>query len=493
MLKLMDKHTVIRLKREGHSDRQVAKMTNMDRRTVGKYWKEYLDKQEEIEVATVDVSLLQEELLDEPEYDSSNRKAVKYTKEIDECIDAIIKFEETKDKVLGNHKLGLTAKKIHTLVVEAGHDIGISTVALHLKNKRDKAKECFIRQQYDYGNRLEYDFGELELEISGKVGRYYLAVFSSPASGFRWAYLYKNQKQGVFIESHVRLFKMLGGIYLEVVYDNMRNVVTKFIGRNEKELNPELLKMSNYYGYRINVTNCFKGNEKGHVEESVKTVRNDVFSTRYKFDSYEQACDYLEKGLLTLNEKSEINEEKKYLMKAKPPLALGKRTEQKVNTYSFIQVDKNFYSVPDYLVGKTVTVRNYVDIVRIYASDSFVCEHNKKSGVNELSVDIMHYLKTLSKKPGAIRNSSALKSIPKLKNIFDNHFAEKPRIFIEILTENKDKNIEEIYEILMANAKFKKDVIPIDIVTAEGTIEIATKGFLNYYSQLSIGGATDGN
>jgi hypothetical protein len=37
---------------------------------------------------------------------------------------------------------------------------------------------------------------------------------------------------------------MVGGVYGEVVYDNMRNVATKFIGRNEKELNPDLLKMS---------------------------------------------------------------------------------------------------------------------------------------------------------------------------------------------------------------------------------------------------------
>jgi hypothetical protein len=29
---------------------------------------------------------------------------------------------------------------------------------------------------------------------------------------------------------------MIGGVYVKVVYDNMKNVVKKFIGRTEKEL-----------------------------------------------------------------------------------------------------------------------------------------------------------------------------------------------------------------------------------------------------------------
>lgn len=63
---------------------------------------------------------------------------------------------------------------------------------------------------------------------------------------------------------------MIGGMYKEIVYDNMRNVVTRFIGRNEKEINPNLSNFANYYGFTVNVTNCFSGNEKGHVEGSVR-------------------------------------------------------------------------------------------------------------------------------------------------------------------------------------------------------------------------------
>ena len=62
----------------------------------------------------------------------------------------------------------------------------------------------------------------------------------------------------------------------------MKNVVSKSTLEKrerakpgfEKELNPDLIKMAMYYGFTVNVTNCFKGNEKGHVENRVKVLRN---------------------------------------------------------------------------------------------------------------------------------------------------------------------------------------------------------------------------
>ena len=99
---------------------------------------------------------------------------------------------------------------------------------------------------------------------------------------------------------------MMGGAYKEVLYDSMRNEVSKFNRRNEKELDPNLLILTNYYGFRMNVTNYFSGNEKGHDEESVKIIRNAVFAEKYIFDSFEEAEQYLENRLIELNENSGI-------------------------------------------------------------------------------------------------------------------------------------------------------------------------------------------
>lgn len=489
MKKLMDKSTIITLKQKGNSSRAVAKALGINRKTVARYWNEFCEQIAEIDEADEEgKSLIQEKIFSEPKYNSSNRKKHKYTDEIDAYVDKILGFEDTKVKDLGRHKQDLTIKQIHELVIEQGFEISKSTISNYVKKKRDKAKECFIKQDYNYGDRLEYDFGEVKLLINGKTTKYHLAVLSSPASNFRWAYLYKNQRNEVFMDSHVKFFKMVGGVYKEVVYDNMRNVVAKFIGRSEKELNPKLLMLAGYYGFDINVTNCFKGNEKGHVEGSVKIIRKEAFAKEYIFESYEAAQLHLEKTLLKLNEGSEIEKEKSELKKMTAPLELGKVTEQKVNSYSLIQVDKCQYSVPDYLTLRKVTVRTYQDRIKVYSNEELVCTHKKKDGANEVTIDINHYLPSLAKKPGAIRNSVALKSEPLLKSIFDTHFSKEPKKFIELLIENKDKSTDEILEALKVYATFKGSSNPVEIYPHKSSIELKTKKMIGAYKKLKTGG-----
>ena len=163
------------------------------------------------------------------------------------------------------------------------------------------------------------------------------------------------------MDAHVKFFEMIGGVYREVVYDNMRNVVTRFIGKNEKLLNEDLLKMSIYYGFNINVTNCFKGNEKGSVENSVKFIRNKAYAKKYKFSSFNEAKLHLENILGDINKNCDIELEKKLLLRYKPKLEIGFMTAHRVDKYSFIRVDNNFYSVPEFLCGRTVNVKKYID------------------------------------------------------------------------------------------------------------------------------------
>jgi transposase len=261
---IMDKYAIIKLKKQGHSNRSVSTIIGINRKTVAKYWNEYNAQTEMLYSKEIDLKAAQEAIIEAPRYDSSSRSSRKYSEEMDKKLDEILLQEEKKNMILGSHKQNLTRKQIHRMLIEDGFDISYSRIAVIINQKLNKTKECFIKQRYEYGDRIEYDFGEVKLIINGKKNTCHMAVLSSPAANFRWAFLYKNQKKSVFMDSHVKYFELIGGVYKEVVYDNMKNVVTKFIGRNEKELNEDLIKMSIYYGFDINVTNCYSGNEKGN-------------------------------------------------------------------------------------------------------------------------------------------------------------------------------------------------------------------------------------
>lgn len=449
----MDISAMLKLKEKGMSNRAIAKTLGVDKKTVNKYWNQYKLNFEKLEIAnnSTEVIEIQEDIVSKPKYNSENRVRRKITPEFLNALKSIIEDEENKEKVLGTNKQALTKKQIYELLKKQGFTVSYSSVVLEMKRIKSSGNECFIRQDYNYGDRLEYDFGEVKLIINGILKMYYIAVISSPASNFRWCYLYTNSKKDVFLDSHVKFFKMIGGIWKEVVYDNMRNVVSKFIGKNEKELNEDLVKMSIYYGFDINVTNAFSGNEKGYVEGSVKYLRNQIFAENYKFPTEEAAIEYMESQLIKLNENSKIEEEKKQLKTARPPLELAEIRQSFVNKYSFIQINNNFYSVPEYLVGLKVTSKIYYNKILIYSNNEFVCEHRKIDGEKKISADIRHYLKTLTFKPGALKNSYVLKSNPKLKTIFDKYYNNNPKKFIDIIEKNKEKNDEELEKILITN------------------------------------------
>ena len=454
MKDLLDVSAILKLKEQGLSNRGVAKTLGIDKKTVNKYWNQYKEKFKELENATNSTEILkiQEDIVSKPKYNSVSRIRRKITPECLKSLENILNDEDKKTKVLGTNKQSLTKQQIHELLKNQGFDISYSSVVLEIKRIKQIGKECFIKQDYEYGDRLEYDFGEVKLVINGIVKKYYIAVLSSPAGNFRWCYLYDNCKKAVFLDSHVKFFKMIGGVWKEVVYDNMRNVVSKFIGKNEKELNEDLVKMSMYYGFEINVTNAFSGNEKGYVEGSVKYLRNKIFAENYKFSSEESAIEYMESQLMKLNENSKIEEEKAKLKPTKPPLELADIRKSVVNKYSFVQIENNFYSVPEYLVGLTVTSKIYYNKILIYSNNEFVCEHKKLDGEKKISADIRHYLKTLTFKPGALKNSYVLKSNPKLKSIFDKYYTNNPKKFIDIIVRNKEKSNSDLEKILITNS-----------------------------------------
>ena len=489
MVEHMDKRKIIELKEEGLSNREVARRTGFDRETVSKYWNEYRRRLQQLEAPGADTRAIQDGLFATPRRATAKRTRHKYTEEVDARLKGILKEEEKKTRLLGPcHKQRLTNRQIHQKLVGEGFDVSEGTINLSLARIRKRQREVFIRQRYDLGDRLEYDFGEVDLIIGGSKKVHHMAVLSSPGGGFRWLYLYTNQKKAVFMDSHVRFFEMMGGSYLEVVYDNMRNVVKKFIGKNEKELNEDLLKMASYYGFRINVTNCFKGNEKGHVESSVKILRNQIFAENYRFNSLEDAQEYAYSRLIKMNEGSRMEEEKQSLQPYRPPLELADVREAKVDPCGFVSVDTVKYSVPEHLVGKHVFVKKYHNEIRVFYDCEMVATHKRIFGNGNMQVNIYHYLDTLGKKPGAIRNSVALKSIPRLKAIFDTYYRNQPKKFIELFLANKELPVEEIIALFERETANKGEIDALDVVKPVSQIVVSARAFIANYAVLVNGG-----
>lgn len=460
MLNILNKNRILILFEAGHSKSAIARELGISRTTVIKYLQDDQKLQRELnelEEGSVHSHEIMEKIAGAPEYSGKNkmRKKRKYTEEIDKRIDEILEDEARKDREYGpSHKLQKTAKQIHEILEEEGYEVSYSTICKEVRKKKEKKRETFIQQNYFYGERVEFDFGERIITIGGKKHKVFAAVFAFPVSGHREYFLYPNSKMEVFVDAHSQFFEKVGGVPETIVYDNMKNVIIKFVGRNERELTGTVLSLSNYYKFKILVTNPYRGNEKGTVESSVKVVLRDLFARRDIFDSWEDVLAYAEERRPIINKNSRLKEEKAFLKPTRMPYEAAQISEHRVNKYAFVRVDKNDYSVPEEYSGGLVNVKLYPYSVEIYSKGKLIAFHKRIFGENQSSVQIAHYLKTMLRKPGAVSHSTALQQEPKLYNIFNTYYSEEPRKFLEILIDNKDLlDTEQIYEILLG----KKD------------------------------------
>lgn len=430
--------------RDGYSERRIARELKINRETVRRYLAEYEKARQNLTNSSEPDAVLIEEIVKIPKYDSSNRGNKKFVNEISQEVDRLLQANEEK-RNRGLHKQVMKKIDILEHLQELGYDIGYTTVCNHINKKLDKRKEAFIRQVYDPGDVCEFDWGEVKLEIGGKLQTLYMAVFTPAMSNYRYAVLFHRQDTAAFLQAHVLFFEYVGGVFHTMVYDNMRVAIRRFVGPSEKEPTEALLKLSTYYQFHFRFCNVASGNEKGHVERSVEFVRRKAFSKKDRFPTLEAANAHLAGTCNRLNTRFNrdnqgkrpidlLEVEKKKLFPAPPSFDCGQMEQCKVDKYSVITYATNRYSVPDHLVGKMVDVKVYPERLHCYHENQKLCEHERQYTRHGWYINLDHYLYTLNRKPGALAGSQALASAPEdVKNIFRKYFADTPKDFVELL------------------------------------------------------------
>jgi len=304
--------------------------------------------------------------------------------------------------------------------------------------------------------------GEAKLILDGQVQTVQMGIFTSAKGNYRYARLFHRADTAAFQHAHALFFEHLGGVYREVVYDNMKVAVKKFVGRTEKEPTQGLLSLSVYYQFRFRFCNVRRGNEKGHVERSVEYVRRKAFCVHDSFAHLEEANAHLQTVCTQLNALPQaeaeglsaqaiLERERASLLPAGPRFECGELRELRVDSYSTIHVDTCRYSVPEQYVGQRLQVRVYPDRIVGYAAGQRVCQHRRRYGRREWSMTLTHYLTTLHRKPGALAGSVALKhSDARLQALYARHYGDRPKAFIELVRYmgQAEKPVEEIERVI---------------------------------------------
>jgi len=458
---------ILQYYREGKSQRSISQELGISRKTVSSYISSYLLY---CESNGHKESNLRDFLLQEPKYNSQNRLKVKLTESVITEIKAQLKLNE-KRKSEGFLKQIQKNKDIWELLISKGFDISYSTVCNYIRSTKSKSSntEVFIRQCYQPAESCEFDWGEVKLVIAGELKKFNLAVFTSTYSNYRFALLYERQDTLAFMESHREFFAHIKGVYKEMVYDNMRVAVAKFVGKHEKEPTESLLSMRSHYHFSHRFCNLYKGNEKGHVERSVELIRRKAFSLKTEYSDLKQAQEQLlgtiekinstQQQLTGKSAKELFEDERTNLLANQLPMHCSLQSQSRVDKYCTISYKTNRYSVPEELSGKILDLNISSHTIDIFHENKQVATHQRSYGLHDWVIKIDHYLETFKKKPGALIGSQALAQNSYFKSLFLNHFKENVRDFIDLLiyckkeSINTDKLSESLLELEKSNIK----------------------------------------
>lgn len=455
MLRNMDIQKIIHLKNAGYNHSQIARMTGYDRKTVIRYCSQD-DRLHEQALETSDPKDLQAQrersdfINGKTERKPASRGRWVWTDEVrDRVLQLLEDDEEKQRKSPLARKYALTAVQVHEILVREGFKISYSTVSHEMsKIRKNKPKEAFIRQRYEYGDAVQLDYGFVDLEVDGKMQRFSIAVLVLCASGFVWVYLYPNQDMSTFLDCQIRFIEKIDGVPRRIMYDNLRNAVAKFVGPHGKEYTDDLIRLSNFYRFRIQTMNPRKGNEKGKVECNVSWVRSRLFGVRWKFESVDEIHRWVEEELEVINRNVPLEEERKYLQPRCGNYEIARTVPCSVDKYSTCRHDYVHYSVPDSLVGKKVTAKIYATDIEFWYKREKVAHHGRLFSDEEKKekwvLDYHHYLTTLKRKKGALENSELLAQWPALKTLCTDHFNGDFRRMIDFLFENRELPIEAL-------------------------------------------------
>lgn len=429
---------------EGRSINGIAKELKINKRTVSKRIREYekLRSMSKVEIKA-DPQRVLNYLKSGSTYNTNNRKPSVLTEEVIALINGFLKANEEK-RLNGFRKQQLKKKDIHEALISAGYKIDYSTLCGHIRRQAGFKAETYIKQQYTEARVCEFDWCEVHLYIDGVKKRYYMAAFTSAFSNYRFALLFVRQDTLAFQEAHNQFFSHVGGIYHQMVYDNMKVAVKAFVGRDEKKPTQALVNMASWFQFRWRFCNVASGNEKGHVERTCEYVRRKSFNLVNSFSSIEEAQQHLQSTLEKINpsipaasEQSPLErfkQEKSSLHRFAGTLECYEAINAKVDKYSTICCKTNHYSVPDDLTTAVVLVKISASQLSVIFNGKEVCKHIRSYEKNTWILDLDHYLHTFRKKPGALAGSVAFNQAPQwLKDIYDQYFSHTPRTLAELL------------------------------------------------------------
>ncbi|PZR20472.1 MAG: IS21 family transposase [Citrobacter freundii] len=265
--------------------------------------------------------------------------------------------------------------------------------------KRDSAVMHFTHKP---GEQMQVDFagGKMSyVDIStGELVACEVLICVMPYSHFIYAQALRSQQQEEFIKGLSHALNYLGGVPPSIKCDNMRTAVTR--ANRYEPVFPEAMEfMAAHYQTTILTARVRKPRDKASVEKAVDLAYKNIYAPLRDniFHSLEELNVAIERQLNIFNSqpyktkagnrRQQFEEVEKPLLKELPSSSYLMRnvTQGKVqrNYHVILGQDRHQYSVPYTLIGKRLKIIYTTDTVEIYDGLNRIAFHKRNYKKNE--------------------------------------------------------------------------------------------------------------
>jgi transposase len=257
------------------------------------------------------------------------------------------------------------------------------------------------------GEIVEVDWAGTKFPIKDPITneQIYCCIFVATLSYSNYCYVeaFYDEKLESWINGHINAYNYFGGTPLLVVCDNLKTGVINY-NYLESVYHKIYLQFHQYYNTAIMSARIRKPTDKPNVERTIRDINTWLFA-KHRNDiifSLEELNNIIRIELdIYLDQKSKINNitRREAFEFEKPHLGILPENsftfcewfKRKVNKQSHINIDKNFYSVPQSHIGEIIDVKVTNTHVECYLSNKIISSHSREFGVtNKFITDIKH-------------------------------------------------------------------------------------------------------
>ena len=343
--------------------------------------------------------------------------------------------------------------RIHErLVAEHNFHGSIRTVRSYVsaRLKITTPSAVFAPMDYQPGFETQIDWGEGTVVLNGHSTVLFFFCARLPYSKATFVRAYARDDLPSFLDAHIHLFNYLRGIPEQLAYDNLKSAVIKVYAGRKRDLNRRMIELKSHYLFQTRFCNVASGNEKGHVENSVKRTEKTYLTPIPRVTCLADLNRLLMEHCLhdlqrvckdTGKTYGELLQQESIRFRALPPdpFLACVIDPARIDKQSTVVHNRCRYSVPVRFARQHSRLRIHAERLEILVGDDIVASHERGEPGN-WRLDFEHYIPLLDRKPGWLESAKPFQQIrdnPTLmllrRELEYRHGEEGMRQFIDIL------------------------------------------------------------